>query len=78
LKDLNPSLSYFQRQTKAGHAFQVVSRLPFVARDCFEHISPLIIPVFTFLSQTINPTAAWEEKPTTAPTSAAPAYAASA
>jgi hypothetical protein len=53
LKDLNPSLSYFQNQTKAGHAFQVVSRLPFVARDCFRHTSPLIVPASTFLSQLV-------------------------
>jgi len=50
---LNPALRYFQKQTKAAHAFQVVSRLPFVARDCFEHTTPLIVPAATFLSQLI-------------------------
>ena len=50
---LNPALAYFQNQTKAAHAFQVVSRLPFVARDCFEHTAPLIVPAATFLSQLV-------------------------
>lgn len=52
-RDLNPALEYFQTQTRAGHAFQVVFRLPFVARDCFEHTSPLIVPAATFLSQLV-------------------------
>jgi hypothetical protein len=50
---LNPALAYFQKQTKAAHAFQVVSRLPFVSRDCFEHTAPLIVPAATFLSQLV-------------------------
>jgi len=50
---LNPELAYFQSQIKAEHAFQVVSRLPFVARDCFDHKSPLIVPAATFLSQLV-------------------------
>jgi uncharacterized protein len=50
---LNPALAYFQNQTKAAHAFQVVSRLPFVGRDCFEHTTPLIVPAATFLSQLV-------------------------
>jgi predicted AAA+ superfamily ATPase len=50
---LNPALAYFQKQTKAAHAFQVVSRLPFVARDCFEHTTPLIVPAATFISQLV-------------------------
>lgn len=52
-RDLNPALAYFQSQIGAGHAFQVVPRLPFVARDCFEHTSPLIVPAATFLSQLV-------------------------
>ena len=52
-KVLNPELSYFQSQIKAEHAFQVVSRLSFVARDCFEHTAPLIVPAATFLSQLV-------------------------
>jgi len=27
--------------------------LPFVARDCFDHKSPLIVPAATFLSQLV-------------------------
>jgi len=50
---LNPALAYFQDQTKAAHAFQVVFHLPFVARDCFEHTAPLIVPAATFLSQLV-------------------------
>jgi predicted AAA+ superfamily ATPase len=52
-RDLNPALGYFQNQVGAGHAFQVVARLPFVARDCFEHTSALIAPAATFLSQLV-------------------------
>jgi hypothetical protein len=50
---LNPALAYFQKQTKATLAFQVVSRLQFVARDCFGHATQLIVPAATFLSQLV-------------------------
>ncbi|MCK7467900.1 MAG: hypothetical protein MZU91_07090 [Desulfosudis oleivorans] len=54
-KALNPELAYFQSQIKAEHAFQVVSRLPFVTRDCFEHLSPLIVPRHVPVAVSLNP-----------------------
>lgn len=50
---LSNSLRYFQQQTGAPHAFQVAMDDAFVARDCFEHRDPIIVPAKTFLSQLI-------------------------
>jgi uncharacterized protein len=53
LKDtqLSPSLAYFQSQTKAAHAFQVVMNLAYVEGDCFAAKNPTVVPAKTFLSQ---------------------------
>ena len=48
---LSPALAYFQAQTKAAHAFQVVITQPYVAADCFQHQQPTVVPAQTFLSQ---------------------------
>lgn len=48
---LSPSLGLMQRQTRAGHAFQVVINEPYVERDCFEVRTPVAVPARTFLSQ---------------------------
>ena len=48
---LSPSLAYFQAQTKAVHAFQVVINLPYEAADCFHTRQPAVVPARTFLSQ---------------------------
>ncbi len=48
---LSPALKYFQDQTSAPHAFQVVLDAPFVKADCFKHRGPLVVPARTFLSQ---------------------------
>ena len=48
---LSPSLAYFQAQTKAAHAFQVVINLPYEAADCFHPRQPSVVPARTFLSQ---------------------------
>jgi len=48
---LSKSLFYFQEQTVASHAFQVVFDLPFVNQNCFSHHKPIIVPASTFLSQ---------------------------
>jgi len=48
---LSDSLRYFQTQTQAGHAFQVVLDRPFAAVDCFTRTDPVIVPARTFLSQ---------------------------
>lgn len=46
-----PALGYFQGQTKAQHAFQIVMRLPFEPVDCFRVERPVVVPARTFLSQ---------------------------
>jgi predicted AAA+ superfamily ATPase len=48
---LSPWLGYFQGQTNAPHAFQVVFSLPFEAADCFQIRQPMVVPAKTFLSQ---------------------------
>jgi predicted AAA+ superfamily ATPase len=48
---LSPALAYFQRQTKAPHAFQVVVDAPFVDADCFTRTDPCVVPARTLLSQ---------------------------
>lgn len=48
---LSPSVAYFQTQTKALHAFQVVMNLPYEPVDCFEVHRPVVVPAKTFLSQ---------------------------
>jgi hypothetical protein len=50
---ISPSLSYFQKQTKAPFAFQVSIDGSFIDRDCFIEGSPLRVPARTFLSQLI-------------------------
>ena len=47
------NLEYYQKQTKAKHAFQVVFDLPYVNKNCFDVSYPVIVPVTTFLSQLI-------------------------
>jgi predicted AAA+ superfamily ATPase len=48
---LAPSLAYFQGQTKAAHAFQVVMSLAYQAADCFAIHRPVVVPAKSFLSQ---------------------------
>ena len=50
-KVLSPHLSYFARQVRTKHAFQVVFDLPFVDKNCFEEEEPIKVPLATFLSQ---------------------------
>ena len=50
-KNLSPSLGYFQGQTKAAHAFQVVIDFAYEAADCFRVARPVVVPAKTFLSQ---------------------------
>lgn len=50
---LSESLLYFQRATRARHAFQVVMDLPYVHADCFERTDPAVVPARTFLSQLV-------------------------
>lgn len=48
---LSEALGYFQAQTKARHAFQVVLDQPFVNADCFGRTEPTVVPARTLLSQ---------------------------
>ncbi len=48
---LSPALAYFQAQTKAPYAFQVVIDLPYEPADCFKLHRPLVVPARTLLSQ---------------------------
>jgi hypothetical protein len=47
---LSSTLPYFQAQTKAAHAFQVVMNLAYQPADCF-HVHRPVVPAKTFLSQ---------------------------
>jgi uncharacterized protein len=48
---LSPSLAHFQAQTKAAHAFQLVTSLAYQSTDCFRVRRPVGVPARTFLSQ---------------------------
>jgi uncharacterized protein len=50
---ISPALKYYQKATKAKHAFQVVIDLPYVNKNCFLETTPTIVPAQTFLSQLI-------------------------
>ncbi len=53
-KNLGPSLAYFQGQTKAPFAFQVVLDADYVDASCFARAGgPRVVPARTFLSQLI-------------------------
>jgi uncharacterized protein len=48
---LSEALGYFQAQTGARHAFQVVLDKPFLNADCFKRTDPTVVPARTLLSQ---------------------------
>ena len=49
---ISPSLKYFQEQTKAPLAFQVVIDAPYVEANCFaKYRTPMVVPARTLLSQ---------------------------
>ena len=48
---LSPSLAYFQAQTRAVHAFQLVMNLPYEPADCLRVRQPVVVPAKTLLSQ---------------------------
>lgn len=50
---LSPALAYFQNQTAAVHAFQVVLNLSYEEADCFAIDRPVVVPALTFLSQLV-------------------------
>lgn len=50
-KTPSPGLGYFQTQTNAQHAIQVVMNLPYEQADCFRLHGPVVVPAKTFLSQ---------------------------
>lgn len=50
---ISAHLHRFQKQTGAQHAFQVAMEEPYVDRDCFAQMAPIIVPARTFLSQLV-------------------------
>jgi len=50
---LNKNLVYFQEKIKAKHAFQVALDMDYIAKDCFTHTEPVIVPAWTFLAQLV-------------------------
>lgn len=52
-KMISPALGYFQKQTGATHAFQVVMNLPYVGTDCYRIKRPVVVPARTLLSQLV-------------------------
>lgn len=50
---ISKNLTFFQDKIKAKHAFQVVFDMEYVARDCFKHTEPIIVPARTFLAQLV-------------------------
>ncbi|MFT3742186.1 MAG: ATP-binding protein [Gammaproteobacteria bacterium] len=52
-RSISENLYYFQKQTQAPHAFQVVIDLPYQEINCFEYHTPIIVPALSFLSQLV-------------------------
>lgn len=52
-KGISKALFKFQKQTGAGHAFQVAFDLPYIPKNCFDETEPIIVPAKTFLSQLV-------------------------
>lgn len=50
---LSEHLILFQQQTKAPFAFQLAYDLPYIDKDCFSYLQPMIVSLKTFLSQLI-------------------------
>ncbi len=50
---ISKHLYYFQEETQAPHAFQVVIEMDYVDKDCFSMHKPTIVPAQTFLSQLV-------------------------
>ena len=50
---VSENLYYFQQQTQALHAFQVIIDMPYRQINCFEYHTPIIVPALTFLSQLV-------------------------
>ncbi len=48
---LSETLDYFQRESKAVHAFQAVLEMLYVAADCFTRTEATVVPAKTLLSQ---------------------------
>lgn len=49
--EISPSLRYFYNQLNPEFAYQVVIKMPFVDKNCFESREMTIVPARTFLSQ---------------------------
>ncbi len=42
-----------KNEIKAPYVFQVAIELPYIERNCFEEMTPVIVPAKTFLSQLV-------------------------
>jgi predicted AAA+ superfamily ATPase len=51
--EVSKNLAYYQKETGAPHAFQVVWDMDYVDQDCFSTVRPTIVPAATFLSQLV-------------------------
>lgn len=52
-QSISRHLIYFQDETKAPHALQVVHNSPYIDKSCFTDKAPTIVPARTFLSQLV-------------------------
>lgn len=50
---ISKNLAYFQDKIKAKHAFQVAFDMEYIPKDCFKHLTPIIVPARTFLTQLV-------------------------
>jgi uncharacterized protein len=50
---ISKNLHYFQQQTQAKHAFQVVFDRGYIEKNCFAYTIPVIVSVETFFSQLV-------------------------
>ena len=52
-KSLSKSVRYFQEQTKAPKAFQLIKEMNYIDKNCFDFDKLMVVPSSTFLSQLV-------------------------
>ncbi len=50
---ISKNLRYFHKKIGTKHAFQVVTDMDCILKDCFKHTEPVIVPAQTFLTQLV-------------------------
>lgn len=50
---ISSNLTYYWKQLKVPHAFQVVYNMEYINKNCFDYHEPVIVPAATFLSQLV-------------------------